>query len=532
MSCKLHIHYQPTLLPFFITALLAMIGGCTDTSVPPTDTTGWVTIDPNTPTQTTGYCGDKKLFGDRRVPQLKRIQKMINHKSLILTAAILCSCNSNYQSSSNTSYQPSSNTSYQSSSNTFESDADNAYNNYIRSYCKKASEQQCANGYTHIQRWHLRTKDEFVDRCTNLGLGNVCGQYCSFREVCYGRKLKSFYDQCWTECYFPGEQLFKKTTYYKQKYNNTTQHKSREDELRRIGEDIKNAEEETRKRKEERTKRWKEDNRAQLEKLELERKEKERISKLNCAELTYNQFKFLKSIKINNKNDCLCNCTNHYDSNIDDLVIVVTGTRAYAPVRSLIQCYNIDLLKQYPNSLYVQTCNSLCDDIIHKRSTPSPLCPSPKPGGSSQPMPQNSIHSVELNNNAKEQRPPALKPIRTITWKKKVGCLVFEDNNKRPCAVIVNSKYPILQDARYCIPFSGNDDDIKDSFAGSKVAQKYTDHKSCKNHQIVSNNTYCNGFFSEIIQEAKREHWVSFSDVCKQWSSTDPKISEYCNYLY
>ena len=39
------------------------MGACTDTSVPPTDTTGWLNVD-NNQTQTTGYCGDNKLSGN------------------------------------------------------------------------------------------------------------------------------------------------------------------------------------------------------------------------------------------------------------------------------------------------------------------------------------------------------------------------------------------------------------------------------------------------------------------------------------
>lgn len=39
------------------------MGACTDTSVPPTDTTGWLNID-NNQTQTTDYCGDNKLSGN------------------------------------------------------------------------------------------------------------------------------------------------------------------------------------------------------------------------------------------------------------------------------------------------------------------------------------------------------------------------------------------------------------------------------------------------------------------------------------
>ena len=127
---------------------------------------------------------------------------------------------------------------------------------------------------------------------------------------------------------------------------------------------------------------------------------------------------------------------------------------------------------------------------------------------------------------------PALRPVRTIVWNNKVGCLVFEDNHRRPCAVIANSKYELLQRTRLCIPFSGNDADVKDSWAGSKVAAKYTDHKKCKNQSVTTSDTYCRNFFNEIIQEAANDHWVSFSAICKQQAATDPVIREYCGYLY
>ena len=127
---------------------------------------------------------------------------------------------------------------------------------------------------------------------------------------------------------------------------------------------------------------------------------------------------------------------------------------------------------------------------------------------------------------------PALRPVRTIVWNKKVGCLVFEDNHRRPCAVIANSKYELLQRTRLCIPFSGNDEDIKDSWAGSKVAAKYTEHKKCKNQPITTSDSYCRNFFNEIIQESSKDHWVSFSAICKQQAASDPVIREYCDYLY
>lgn len=131
-----------------------------------------------------------------------------------------------------------------------------------------------------------------------------------------------------------------------------------------------------------------------------------------------------------------------------------------------------------------------------------------------------------------------LTPVDTVKYPqfKHISWLIFYDNVlKKHCHVITNSKYPIMQTTRWCLPFSGLREDLTDTFAGT-VAMNYEDRKICKkgSTKVPSNGQtrdgYCNQMFNDLQNQAKREHWASFSEICR--ISTDSKIKEYCGYLF
>lgn len=146
--------------------------------------------------------------------------------------------------------------------------------------------------------------------------------------------------------------------------------------------------------------------------------------------------------------------------------------------------------------------------------------------------------------NAPQAEQPAndianrLSAVQTVTFKGKnyVSWLIMYDNVlKKHCHVITNSKYPIMQANRWCIPFSGNEADLSDTFTGS-VAMDYADRKICKTGSTKApsdgqtRDAYCNQMFNDLQNQAKRENWASLTDICKV--ITDPKIKEYCGYLF
>lgn len=130
------------------------------------------------------------------------------------------------------------------------------------------------------------------------------------------------------------------------------------------------------------------------------------------------------------------------------------------------------------------------------------------------------------------QRAPNLTFVRDITYpnKTKPSWLIFKDQLGRFCAVITSSQYPILQENGYCIPFSGNDKALKDSFAGHAVAEiNYPEHRQCKKLQPVSSNAYCNRFYKSFMEAAEIEHYVKFKKICQ--SGALPHVQKYCQYL-
>ena len=131
-----------------------------------------------------------------------------------------------------------------------------------------------------------------------------------------------------------------------------------------------------------------------------------------------------------------------------------------------------------------------------------------------------------------------LTPVRAVKFPKKkyFSWLIMHDNLlDKPCHIITNSKYPIMQMNRWCIPFSGSDSDLSDTFAAS-VAMDYVDRKICKtgsSKQPSNGQTreaYCNQMFNALEAQAKRENWASFATICK--TTTDAKLREYCDYLF
>lgn len=128
-----------------------------------------------------------------------------------------------------------------------------------------------------------------------------------------------------------------------------------------------------------------------------------------------------------------------------------------------------------------------------------------------------------------------VKYIREITYKGKStpSWIILKDPKGRYCAIITSSKYPILESEHYCIPFSGDDKDLKDSFAGNSVAEiDYPDHKKCKKVKTISDNDYCNKFYKAFEDMAKREQFLSVTGICKNDPNIDSEFSDHiCEYL-
>lgn len=125
--------------------------------------------------------------------------------------------------------------------------------------------------------------------------------------------------------------------------------------------------------------------------------------------------------------------------------------------------------------------------------------------------------------------------IREITYKGKStpSWIILKDPKGRYCAIITSSKYPVLEIEHYCIPFSGDDKDLKDSFAGNRVAEiDFPDHKQCKNIDTVSNNDYCNRFYKAFEEVAQKEQFLAVTDICRNDPDVDSVFwSRVCEHL-
>ena len=152
---------------------------------------------------------------------------------------------------------------------------------------------------------------------------------------------------------------------------------------------------------------------------------------------------------------------------------------------------------------------------------------------------QNAFEQQQLLAAAaqqQEQQPMAqsnrLSPVRAVKYERldHYSWVIFYDNLlNKPCQVITNSKYPIMQQFRWCIPFGGSDDDLSDTFAGS-IAMDYDDRKKCKKNGALYGSPYCEQMFNALQEQANRENWASLAEICK--TTTDATIKTYCGYLY
>lgn len=139
-----------------------------------------------------------------------------------------------------------------------------------------------------------------------------------------------------------------------------------------------------------------------------------------------------------------------------------------------------------------------------------------------------------ITNGSTAQR-YGIKYIREITYKGKStpSWIILKDSKGRYCAIITSSKYPVLEYSHYCIPFSGNDKDLKDSFAGNRIAEiDFPDHKKCKNVEFVSDNEYCNRFNKAFEEMAQKEQLLSVTDICRNDPDLDNDFwSHICEHL-
>jgi len=175
--------------------------------------------------------------------------------------------------------------------------------------------------------------------------------------------------------------------------------------------------------------------------------------------------------------------------------------------------------------------------------TPTPVqaAPAPTPTAAPAPSPTPTQAGQTGSNGSSagnSPNPTRLVPDHAVKYPKfkHYTWLIFRDTLlNKPCFIVTNSKYPMLQEYRWCIPFSGVDDDINDSFHGS-VAMNYADRKICKEGSTKepsngeSRYTYCSRMFSEVKQQAERENWASFSEICR--TNYDSKIQEFCGYMF
>ena len=123
------------------------------------------------------------------------------------------------------------------------------------------------------------------------------------------------------------------------------------------------------------------------------------------------------------------------------------------------------------------------------------------------PAPTQAEESVTNGSTAQQY---GIQYVREITYKGKStpSWIILKDSHDRYCAIVTSSKYPVLEYDHYCIPFSGKDEDLKDSFAGNRIAEiDFPDHKNCKNVELVSDNDYCNRFYKAFEEMAQKEHF-------------------------
>ena len=183
-----------------------------------------------------------------------------------------------------------------------------------------------------------------------------------------------------------------------------------------------------------------------------------------------------------------------------------------------------------------------------QKPTPAPeSAPTPKPNAApenpaSVPSPSLEDDEEEIIDESDEQEDGAstaqtygIKYIREITYKGKStpSWIILKDPEGRTCAIVTSSKYPILESEHYCIPFSGDDKDLKDSFAGNSVAEiDFPDHKKCKKVKTISDNDYCNKFYKAFGDMAKREQFFSVTEICKNDPYVDSEFQDHiCEYL-
>ena len=181
------------------------------------------------------------------------------------------------------------------------------------------------------------------------------------------------------------------------------------------------------------------------------------------------------------------------------------------------------------------------------KPTPAPeAAPAPTPNAapdkpSSAPLPslQDEEEIIdefdEQEDSASTAQMYGIEYIREITYKGKStpSWIILKDPKGRYCAIVTSSKYPILESEHYCIPFSGDDKDLKDSFAGNSVAEiDFPDHKKCKKVNTISDNDYCNKFYKAFGDMAKREQFFSVTEICKNDPHVDSEFQDHiCEYL-
>lgn len=153
---------------------------------------------------------------------------------------------------------------------------------------------------------------------------------------------------------------------------------------------------------------------------------------------------------------------------------------------------------------------------------------------------QNDVFPVNNSDGQHESEKTTAKRygvqyIRSITYKGKStpSWIILKDRKGRYCAIITSSKYPVLESEHYCIPFSGNDKDLKDSFAGNIVAEiDFPEHRKCKNVEFISQNDYCNRFNKAFEDMARREEFFSVSEICKNDPDVDSEFwDNICQHL-
>lgn len=175
-------------------------------------------------------------------------------------------------------------------------------------------------------------------------------------------------------------------------------------------------------------------------------------------------------------------------------------------------------------------------------SAPTPNAAPEKPSSAPSPSLEDEDDEEEIIDESDEQEDSistaqkyGVKYIREITYKGKStpSWIILQDTKGRPCAIVTSSKYSILESKHYCIPFSGDDKDLKDSFAGNSVAEiDFPDHKKCKKVKTISDNDYCNEFYKAFGDMAKREQFFSVTDICKNDPYVDSEFQDHiCEYL-